>query len=201
MLAHKIVGNAMQQVVCQLEPGQTVYGEPGKFLWKTPNVQFETRLSTPVGNQAGAPAAKTGFLQKAAQRRPRRHLGGTAVNRLLQPSRQERSTSMGLMDKVKQQAEQALAKAQQGVSQGQAKLDQVQAKRQADGLLRNLGAAYYAQVRRNGPPDAVTAALAALDEHAQTHGDIDTSVPAARTGGTSNVGEKGPRGDYKLEDL
>ena len=65
MLAHKIVGNAMQQVVCQLEAGQTVYGEPGKFLWKTPNVQFETRLSAPVGNQAGAAAAKGGFLQKA----------------------------------------------------------------------------------------------------------------------------------------
>ena len=65
MLAHKIVGNAMQQVVCQLEAGQTVYGEPGKFLWKSPNVQFETRLSAPVGNQAGAQAAKAGFLQKA----------------------------------------------------------------------------------------------------------------------------------------
>jgi uncharacterized protein (AIM24 family) len=65
VLAHKIVGNAMQQVVCQPDAGQTVYGEPGKFLWKTPNVQFETRLSAPVGNQAGAPAAKSGFLQKA----------------------------------------------------------------------------------------------------------------------------------------
>jgi uncharacterized protein (AIM24 family) len=65
VLAHKIVGNAMQQVVCQLDVGQTVYGEPGKFLWKTPNVQFETRLTAPVGNQAGAPAAKSGFLQKA----------------------------------------------------------------------------------------------------------------------------------------
>ena len=55
---------------------------------------------------------------------------------------------MGLMDKVKQSAEQALAKAQQGVSQGQAKIDQELAKRKADGLLRDLGAAYYAQERR-----------------------------------------------------
>ena len=55
----------MQQVVCQVESGQTVYAEPGKFLWKTPNVALETRLSTPAGNQAGAPAAKSGFLQKA----------------------------------------------------------------------------------------------------------------------------------------
>ena len=108
---------------------------------------------------------------------------------------------MGLMDKVKQQAEQALAKAQQGVSQGQAKIDQVQAKRQTDALLRDLGAAYYAQVRRNGPADAVTAALTALDEHVQAHGDIDTSAPTGGSGGTSNIGDDGPGGDYKLEDL
>jgi len=65
MLTHKVVGNALQQVVCQVEPGQTVYAEPGKFLWKTPNMSLETRLSAPAGNQAGAPAAKGGFLQKA----------------------------------------------------------------------------------------------------------------------------------------
>jgi uncharacterized protein (AIM24 family) len=65
MLVHKIVGNALQQVVCQVEQGQTVYGEPGKFLWKTPNMGIETRLTTPAGNQAGAAAAKAGFLQKA----------------------------------------------------------------------------------------------------------------------------------------
>lgn len=65
MLTHKIVGNALQQVVCQVEEGQTIYGEPGKFVWKTTNVNLETRLTQPVGNQAGAPAAKTGLLQKA----------------------------------------------------------------------------------------------------------------------------------------
>lgn len=108
---------------------------------------------------------------------------------------------MGLMDKVKQQAEQAMAKAQQGVSQGQAKLEEVQNKRQADGLLRNLGAAYYAQVRRGGPGDAVTAALAALDEHAQAHGDIDTTSGGGFSGGTTNVGENDTGGDYRLEDV
>ncbi len=86
---------------------------------------------------------------------------------------------MGLMDKVKQQAEQALAKAQQGVSQGQAKFDQVQAKRQADVLLRNLGAAYYAKERSGGPQDAVDAAMKMLDEHVAAHGPIDTSAAAA----------------------
>ena len=106
---------------------------------------------------------------------------------------------MGLMDKVKQQAEQALSKAQQGVSQGQAKIDQVQTKRQADALLRDLGAAYYAQVRHNGPADAVSAALTALDDQAQAHGEIDTT--ARGTGGTSNLGESASGGSYKLEDL
>ena len=65
MLTHKIIGNALQQVVCQVEEGQTIFGEPGKFVWKTTNVQLETRLTQPAGNQAGAPPAKSGFLQKA----------------------------------------------------------------------------------------------------------------------------------------
>ena len=83
---------------------------------------------------------------------------------------------MGLMDKVKQGAETALNKAQQGVNQGKAKIDQAQAKHQWDGLLRNLGAAVYAEQRQGGPADAVTAALAALDEHATANGTPDASV-------------------------
>jgi hypothetical protein len=83
---------------------------------------------------------------------------------------------MGLMDKVKQQAEQALAKAQQGVSQGQAKLGDLQAKRRSDALLRDLGAAYYAEQRQGGPHDPVVSALAALDEHAKQNGPIDTAA-------------------------
>ena len=73
---------------------------------------------------------------------------------------------MGLMDKVKMQAEQAKAKAQQGMNQGQAKIDQMQAKRQWDALLRDLGQAYYAQVRQGGSQQAVDSALAALDSQA-----------------------------------
>jgi uncharacterized protein (AIM24 family) len=65
MLAHKIVGNAMQMAVVQLEAGQTVYCEAGKFLWKTTNVSVETRLTKPQGNQQGAPATASGFMKKA----------------------------------------------------------------------------------------------------------------------------------------
>ncbi|HEX2576032.1 MAG TPA: hypothetical protein VHK88_06760 [Aquihabitans sp.] len=51
---------------------------------------------------------------------------------------------MGFLDKVKAQAEQTL-------KQGQEKLDEVQAKKRADGLLRDLGAWYYAtQTGRDG---------------------------------------------------
>jgi uncharacterized protein (AIM24 family) len=65
MLAHKIVGNAMQMVTVQLDGGQTVYCEAGKFLWKTMNVSVETRLTKPQGNQQGAPAAASTFMKKA----------------------------------------------------------------------------------------------------------------------------------------
>jgi uncharacterized protein (AIM24 family) len=46
-LQQQIVGNAMQMAVCTLRPGQTVYCEAGKFLFKTSNISMETRLSGP----------------------------------------------------------------------------------------------------------------------------------------------------------
>jgi len=107
---------------------------------------------------------------------------------------------MGLMDKVKQQAEQALAKAQQGVSQGQAKVDQAQAKRQADALFRDLGAAYYAMQRSGGSADAVDSAMKLVDEHVATHGapepssggDADPSSPDPSSPGPSSPGPSSP---------
>jgi hypothetical protein len=83
---------------------------------------------------------------------------------------------MGLMDKVKAQAEQAVAKGKEGVAQGQAKLDAMQAKKQADALLRDLGAAYYAQKHNGGPADAVTAALAKVTAHEAENGAVDTAA-------------------------
>ena len=52
--------------------------------------------------------------------------------------------NMGLMDKVKASAGVGLAKATEAGKAGQAKLDAAQAKHRADGLLRDLGAAFYA---------------------------------------------------------
>lgn len=85
---------------------------------------------------------------------------------------------MGLMDKVKAQAEQAVVKGKQGMAQGQAKLDAIQAKRHADALLRDLGAAYYAQQSKGGSAEAVTAALAKVTAHEAEHGAVDTTASA-----------------------
>jgi uncharacterized protein (AIM24 family) len=62
-ISHKIVGNAMQLVVCQLAAGQTLYAEAGKFLWKTVNVGVETRISAAGGSNGGA--GGSGFLNSA----------------------------------------------------------------------------------------------------------------------------------------
>jgi uncharacterized protein (AIM24 family) len=78
-IQHKIRGEDMQMVVCQLGPDQTIYAEAGKFLFKTANVSMETRLSKPSGDGAavadagdggggaGGAAGGGGFLKKALQ--------------------------------------------------------------------------------------------------------------------------------------
>lgn len=102
---------------------------------------------------------------------------------------------MGLMDKVKAQAEVAIAKGKEGVAQGQAKLDALQAKKQADALLRDLGAAYYAQQRAGGSADAVAAALAKVVAHEAEHGGVDTAATAPPAGGAE------PGGSYSIDDV
>ena len=52
---------------------------------------------------------------------------------------------MGFLDRVKEQAAIATAAAKDAAQKGQAKLDDLQAKRAGDALLRDLGAAIYAQ--------------------------------------------------------
>lgn len=58
-VAHKLVGEMSQVVICQLEAGQEVYSDAGKFLWKTTNVSLQTRLAGPPSS-APAPAAAGG---------------------------------------------------------------------------------------------------------------------------------------------
>jgi hypothetical protein len=80
---------------------------------------------------------------------------------------------MTLLDKAKVAAEKAAARGKQGVQQGQAKIDAIQTKRKADALLRELGAAYYAELRHGGSHDAVASVVDALDSHEKEHGAID----------------------------
>ena len=84
---------------------------------------------------------------------------------------------MGLLDKVKEQAGQIAEKAQQGVAQGKDKLDEIQAHKKGEGLLRDLGAAYFAKVRSGGSQAAVDEAVAAMDAHVAEHGEPSADKP------------------------
>lgn len=77
---------------------------------------------------------------------------------------------VGFLDKAKQVAQQALDEAKKGVETGQAKLDDVQAKREAGRLLAILGAAYYAEQRSGGARNAVDAALTTVDDFVAQNG-------------------------------
>jgi hypothetical protein len=59
---------------------------------------------------------------------------------------------MGLMEKVKAQATVLAEKAQETARDSKARFDQAQAKRRGDVLLRNLGAAVYAERTGRGTP-------------------------------------------------
>jgi hypothetical protein len=101
---------------------------------------------------------------------------------------------MGFLDKAREAAAQATVKAQEGIAQGQAKASQLQAKRQSDALVRELGAAYYAQQRHGGSPEAVATALAAVDAHLAAN-------PAGGDGPATGQPTPPPPGGYGLDDL
>jgi hypothetical protein len=125
---------------------------------------------------------------------------------------------VGFMDKMKVQAEQLAKQAQQGMAQGQAKLSDMQAKKAADGLLHDLGAAVYAAQRQGASNEPIEGILAALDAHAATHGPIDTAAapppttadaPAAANADGSPAPAPAspppaagtPAGDFTMDDL
>ncbi len=70
----------------------------------------------------------------------------------------------GFLDRAKEQA-------QRGLAQGKDKVEEVQAQRAGQDLVRKLGAAYYAQQRGTGTPEQVQRALAAVEQHVAQHGD------------------------------
>jgi hypothetical protein len=80
---------------------------------------------------------------------------------------------MGLMDKVKPLASQLAQKTQSAATEGKAKLDQVQAARRGDALLRNLGATVYADRTGRGSGDSqgkIDRLVSDISAHEQSNG-------------------------------
>lgn len=92
---------------------------------------------------------------------------------------------MGFMDKVKAQADVLAQKAQEGAKAGQGKLSGMQAKRQADAILQELGGIVYCQrAGRPGTPgeDRVAALVSRLQAYEAEHGQIAPTSADAPTG-------------------
>ena len=110
---------------------------------------------------------------------------------------------MGLLDKVKATAATATEAAKDAAAKGQAKLDEVQAKKAADGMLRDLGAAYYATKTGRATPSTdadMEHLVAALQGHESQHGAITlapespAAAPTAAPVGNDQAGHGGAEG-------
>ena len=93
---------------------------------------------------------------------------------------------MGLMDRVREQASQVAQRTaqvtQEAAHQGRAKLDQAQAKRRADAMFRDLGAAVYAERTGRGGTDTadkIERLVKALSEQEASQGLGDETTPPA----------------------
>jgi hypothetical protein len=97
---------------------------------------------------------------------------------------------MGLLDKVKAQATAATAVAKDAAQKGQAKLDEVQSKRGADGILRDLGAAFYATKTGRATPSTdadIDRLVAALQAHESEHGGLTLAPESAAAAPTATT--------------
>lgn len=82
---------------------------------------------------------------------------------------------MGFMDKVKEQASAAAAVAKDAAQKGQAKVEEVQARRVADGVFRQLGMAFYLQKTDRATSSAETDIaqyVATLQAYEAEHGPL-----------------------------
>jgi hypothetical protein len=89
---------------------------------------------------------------------------------------------MGLLDKVKAQATAATEMAKDAAAKGQAKLDDAQSKKAAEGMLRDLGAAFYATKTGRATPttDAdIERLVGALQQHESEHGPMTLAPESA----------------------
>lgn len=103
---------------------------------------------------------------------------------------------MALMDKMKQQATQLAQKAQEAGKAGQAKVEELQSKRKADDLFRELGAQVFAQKTGKGADQAkiddLVSQLSQLDADATAPATADEASAPASDATT-------PEGGFKLD--
>jgi hypothetical protein len=102
---------------------------------------------------------------------------------------------MGFLDKAKAQAQQLATK-------GQEKYEQTTSKRKSDALLRDLGAAVFAQKTGKGTPETdgeVERLLAELRALEAEHGAIDTAPTADKAQESAATPSEG--GEFNLDDV
>jgi hypothetical protein len=102
---------------------------------------------------------------------------------------------MGLLDKVKATAATATEAAKDAAAKGQAKIDEAQAKKGADGLLRDLGAAFYATKTGRATPttDAdIDRLVAALQDHESKYGTMTLAPESAAAAPTAAPADAPP---------
>jgi hypothetical protein len=95
---------------------------------------------------------------------------------------------MGLLDKAKDRVAQATEMAKDAAQKGQAKLDEVQTKKATDGILRDLGAAFYATKTGRSTPttDAdIDRLVSALQAHESQHGPLTLAPESAAAAPTA----------------
>jgi hypothetical protein len=104
------------------------------------------------------------------------------------------SLPMGLLDKVKAQATAATEMAKDAAAKGQAKMNDVQAKKTADGMLRDLGAAFYATKTGRSTPATdgeIAQLVTSLQAHESEHGQITLAPESAAAAPTATVAGDG----------
>lgn len=112
---------------------------------------------------------------------------------------------MALFDKVKEQASQLAQKAQEAGKAGQAKIEDAQARRKADAMLRQLGAAVYAQRTAGASGADVDRLIAELQAFEAANGPIASAEGSSGEGSSDDAGASGakaddetPEGGFKL---
>lgn len=86
---------------------------------------------------------------------------------------------MGFLDKVKEQANAAAAATKEAAAKGKSQLDDLQAKKAADAMLRDLGALSYGSVtsRESATSEAdATRLVEALQAHETEHGQLSLAL-------------------------